>query len=160
MDPPVEFWAEVDCYGNARKQRSQDAEKLRSAIASRKLNLDFLRTCRRAQFEGSEVFYGENEFRFSGVSGHIIANLFVRKVSTEWLTSLTIAMPIHSTYSGQSNWRSNKYTYNDPNNISYSDTEDRRRNPYGTLPFPKWLEGGHFEFDGAFKHLAWNLSQR
>jgi hypothetical protein len=144
LDEPLEFWAEVDCLGSYKKQRAQDASTLRSLIETRDLNLSFLRTCRRIHAEGSEVFYGENEFRFSGVSRHMIANLFVRKIYKQhfqWLTTLTIAMPFHNTYSSQSIWRSRRYTYNDPNDA---------------LPFSEWRDCW-FEFDAAFEHLVWNL---
>lgn len=51
--------------------------------------------------EDYEVFYGENEFRFSAINGHVVANLFIRKIYKQhfqWIKKLTMTMPFYLDY--------------------------------------------------------------
>lgn len=61
--------------------------------------LGLLRTCKVIHQEASEIFYGQNKFRFSGIDGCIVASAFLHTIhpkNWQWLTSLTIAMPFSS----------------------------------------------------------------
>ncbi|CAO2649858.1 Nn.00g011500.m01.CDS01 [Neocucurbitaria sp. VM-36] len=81
FEEPIEFYARTDSVNHDYWVRKDTHTFLMNLIKRRLLNLGFLRTCRTVQSEGSEVFYGENEFRFSGLNGHMVANLFIRKIS-------------------------------------------------------------------------------
>jgi hypothetical protein len=76
--------------------RKNNKKWLPEQIKFRRLNLSLLRTCRTINVEGSQVFYGDNEFRFSEINGHMVANLFVRKIYKQhlcWIKALTIPIP-------------------------------------------------------------------
>jgi hypothetical protein len=52
--------------------------------------------------EAAEVFYGKNEFRFSGLNGHVSAAAFTHTIGLrhlQWLTNLTIGMPFRPVFS-------------------------------------------------------------
>jgi hypothetical protein len=65
-------------------------------IKRRKGNVGILRLCKTVYDEAAEVFYGENEFRFSAVNGQMVAAAFVhhiRKRHAKFIKTLAIGMP-------------------------------------------------------------------
>ncbi|KAH7066285.1 hypothetical protein BKA63DRAFT_496133 [Paraphoma chrysanthemicola] len=82
LDSPLEFWPNLI--------------SIIKRSGRRELNLSLLRTCRKVHTEAAEVFYGENEFRFTGLAGHIVVNLFVRKIYKQhfqFIKHLTMSIP-------------------------------------------------------------------
>lgn len=77
------FWAHCSTPEQTSRARAFNLCKMHALLKRRSLDLGFLRTCRQTHTEGSEVFYGENEFRFSARNGHPVANLFMPKVKQQ-----------------------------------------------------------------------------
>ncbi|KAF3038646.1 hypothetical protein E8E12_005295 [Didymella heteroderae] len=78
-------------------QRRLDKKFYRRIFNRENVNLGFLRVCKQVNAEAAQVFYGQNEFRFSGTNGCIVAAAFVYTIkarNTHWLAHLTIAMPL------------------------------------------------------------------
>jgi hypothetical protein len=74
-------------------------KKLSKAIRSRTLYLGLLQTSMLINLEAAEIFYGMNEFRFSGVHGHIAAAVFAYTIgprNLSWIHMLTVVLPIRS----------------------------------------------------------------
>lgn len=96
-EKPFEFWPEVGCgkggvLGDWGGRRLQDLYR----YPPRKFNLQLLRICWQIYFEIAQVFYSRNEFRFSGVNGHMLAYAWMTKIGRRnWghIRSLTIGMP-------------------------------------------------------------------
>lgn len=134
--------------------RKKAVRKLCALIKSRNLNLTLLRTCRRIHAEGSEVYYGENEFRFSAMKGHMHANLFMRKIYKQhyqWLKILTIAMPICG--------RGKMFSQQDMNRaLSCSLTQSSDRNQWAQPLFASWHDKD-FCYEEAFEHLMQKLTR-
>ncbi|KAF2014008.1 hypothetical protein BU24DRAFT_250716 [Aaosphaeria arxii CBS 175.79] len=101
---PIEFWPETGvCDGDHRFDRYREAkltrEKFSKLTSSGDLNLKFLRVNRLINAEASQVFFGENEFRFSAINGQMAANIWMRRIYQRhyrWLKSITIAVPFYS----------------------------------------------------------------
>jgi hypothetical protein len=147
FDDPIEFWPETTTTGGDFYYRNKNRNHMRYLLKNRKLNLDFLRTCRTVHAEGSEVFYGENDFRFSAINGHMTANLFVRKIYKQhfqYLTALMIPMPFQS---------ADKSTYNSNNNPFSNRTYALWS---GAVPFSSWQDK-LFKYEEALDHLLGNL---
>jgi hypothetical protein len=145
LGQPLELWAESDTANHTYWLRVQNKKNLLYQIRKRQLNLSFLRTCRMVHIEGSELFYGENEFRFTSVNGHMVANLFVRKIYKQhfqWIKELTMAMPF---YIGEyvHPWSSSKRKYNDINPL---------------LPSSDWADK-EYDYLAALQHLVWNFKR-
>lgn len=99
LPEPMELWAETGDLKADHRVRSSTGAYYRRLINSRRLNLSFLRTCKQIHEEAAQVFYGQNEFRFSGKNGVMIACGFIHKISVphwKWIQHLTIAMPLCS----------------------------------------------------------------
>lgn len=123
--------------------RFEKKKELLRLIKKRELNLSFLRTCRLVHNEASEVFYGENEFLFTAINGHMVANLFIRKIYKQhfqYINELKIPMPLYIS-SDYHPWRSNTHRYN---------------NIVPQLLATNW-EDKNFDYVQAWKHLAWNM---
>jgi len=60
------------------------------------LAVPLLRTCKQINDEGSEFYYGRNEWRFESQGGHILALRFLGQIGPQqakWLRRLTICTP-------------------------------------------------------------------
>ncbi|KAF2729312.1 hypothetical protein EJ04DRAFT_556187 [Polyplosphaeria fusca] len=109
LDRPMELWAKTNEREHDWPVRWRDIAFWRKLIRSRKLNLGLFRVCKQLNLEAAPIFYGENEFRFSGINGHIVAHSMfftIRQRNFQWLKSITIAMPFFSNNEGcfASNW--------------------------------------------------------
>ncbi|KAF1995754.1 hypothetical protein P154DRAFT_566568 [Amniculicola lignicola CBS 123094] len=102
VDSPFEFWPEEEssdyvlAHVNTYRKRVTNFRKLEKLIKRRGGNLRLLRTCKQVNMEASPVFYGENQFRFSGRDGHTIAYCFTWNMGwnrLQWLTNITIGAP-------------------------------------------------------------------
>ncbi|KAH7092525.1 hypothetical protein FB567DRAFT_588799 [Paraphoma chrysanthemicola] len=141
LDSPLEFWAESDTYVHTFRLGAGDKTRLLDLIGRRELNLSLLRTCRQVQTEAAEVFYGENEFRFTGLNGHMVANLFVRKIHKhhfQFIKHLTMSIPL------------NYDEYTDPTSVGKRD--EFRVNILSN----SWIDK-EYEYVEAWEHLIWNL---
>ncbi|KAJ4364122.1 hypothetical protein N0V83_009577 [Neocucurbitaria cava] len=145
FEEPIDFLPQTDSQNHDYWVRKDCHAYFRRLLNQRRLNLSFLRTCRAVQSEGSEVFYGENEFRFSNVNGHMVANLFIHKIYKQhfmFITQLTIPMPFPT--------RNREH----PNSIR---TRDNFR---ASLPTQSWLDNGtRINYVPTFEHLVWNLNR-
>jgi hypothetical protein len=90
--------------------------------------------------EGSEVFYGENEFRLSAINGHMVANLFIRKIYKQhfqWIKKLTLTTPFYLDYDRHL-WSS--------------------RDMVPLIPPSNWADK-EFGYVQTLAHLVWNLKR-
>ncbi|KAF2029503.1 hypothetical protein EK21DRAFT_112876 [Setomelanomma holmii] len=98
LDKPIEAWAETgDQYEDHRLRRRSKKEY--GKLFKHEHNLRLLRTCKRVNAEATGTFYGGNDFRFSGLNGHMVAYAWLTKIGPRnrcLLTSLTVAMPFRS----------------------------------------------------------------
>lgn len=109
---PIELWAESgEVYKNQKLRRRNKAIMNRTVFAGRRrcVNLGLLRTCKQVNMEGAEIFYGHNEFRFSGKNGHMAAFAFVTKIgprNLDFMKTITCALPLRSSDEGMygENW--------------------------------------------------------
>jgi hypothetical protein len=98
-DEPFEFWPETSYKKSSARVRRPNQKELRNSLRTRELNLALLRTSKLVYEEAAEIFYGLNEFRFSGCHGHVVAAAFAYTIGPrhlQWLTNLTIGMPFRA----------------------------------------------------------------
>jgi len=62
--------------------------------------VQILRVCRQINKEGSEVFFGENRFRFWMPHGFLNVRYRLRRQNFNWLKELTISVPFASNHFG------------------------------------------------------------
>lgn len=112
LPEPIELYPEA---GDSRKDfvaRTRPCRRYYGRLTgSKKLCIGLLRVCKTIHQEAAEVFYGENEFRFSGINGHVVAFAFTHTIGfrhLKFLKTLTIAMPL---------WSGGHGSYNDDLNI-------------------------------------------
>ena len=74
---PPEFWPETGHFNRDFHMRIVVRHRTRH-----KLHLQLLRTCKVVNSEAAEIFYGKNEFRFSGINGCVIASAFVFTINS------------------------------------------------------------------------------
>lgn len=94
---PIEFWPDTGTGRQDFWQRCHDGKFYRRCFNRRNINLGLLRVSEQVNEEAYQVFYGQNEIRFSGINGCIIAAAFVYTIkarNTRWLTNVTIAMSL------------------------------------------------------------------
>jgi hypothetical protein len=109
-----------------------------------------LRVCKRIHPEAAEVFYGENEFRFSGVNGWIVVNAFVATIGirhARFVKVLTIGMPF---------WAKNRGCTYGTSRCLDSSTQRERLEGIMLWTYPSKL-GSYY--DSAFDLLSWNLAK-
>lgn len=98
LDEPIELWPETgDVYADQKRCRRNAVILKRKLCTKRAHNLGLLRTCNQINAEVAVVFYGQNEFRFSGVNGNIATYAFITKIgrrNLKLLKSITMAMPL------------------------------------------------------------------
>lgn len=158
-DEPLELWAESgDVYKDQRLRRRNAAIMKHKVFNNRRgfVNLGFMRTCKQINIEATEVFYGHNEFRFSGKNGHMAAFAFVNKIgprNLDFMRSITMALPIESTDEGRygenwnpSNWRRIHEVY------------DKMPFPYSPKPFRYRKQYKRLQYGAAWCHLAGKLA--
>jgi hypothetical protein len=106
----IELWAETgDVYADRRRRRENRTILRRRFGKNEESNLGLLRTCKQVNTEAAELFYGKNEFRFSGINGHMAAWAFVSKIgrhNLNFIKSITLSMPFWSVSRGMygENW--------------------------------------------------------
>lgn len=67
LDEPIELWAEPNDTPKDQRRHLVNATVLREPfLRGGDVKLEFLCTCKQISFEASEIFYGDNDFRFSG----------------------------------------------------------------------------------------------
>lgn len=89
---PIEFWAETGDSLTNYICRHRDIKNIGTSLA-------LLRTNKVVNNEATEIFYGKNEFRFSGLNCCIMASAFLYTLTprnSQWLTNITIAMPFRT----------------------------------------------------------------
>jgi len=65
---PIEFLPDTGSDRQTFCQRHHDEKFYRRLFNRNNINLGFLRACKQVSREAAEVFYGQNEFRFSGTN--------------------------------------------------------------------------------------------
>jgi hypothetical protein len=98
-DEPFEFWPETSYKKSSARVRRPNRKELRNSLRTRELNLALLRTSKLVNEEAAEIFYGLNEFRFSGCHSHVVAAAFAYTIGPrhlQWLTNLTIGIPFRA----------------------------------------------------------------
>ncbi|KAF2822603.1 hypothetical protein CC86DRAFT_410199 [Ophiobolus disseminans] len=81
LDQPIELWVETGyALKNQRCRRVNAAILWRTFRRGGDVNLGFLCTCKLVNFEATEIFYGENKFRFSGNNGLMTAYAYITKI--------------------------------------------------------------------------------
>ncbi|KAF2002106.1 hypothetical protein P154DRAFT_595045 [Amniculicola lignicola CBS 123094] len=122
LDDPIEFWPEtrVFCWEHIAHQRNR--KELSDLVSSHDLNLSFLRVCKQLNAEAAPIFYSKNEFRASGINGHMVAYAFVATIgrNARHLTHLTFAVPFWSQRWGVFN----KYLRNVDSSVAAQQLED------------------------------------
>ncbi|KAF2662085.1 hypothetical protein K491DRAFT_340258 [Lophiostoma macrostomum CBS 122681] len=96
FEDAIEIWPEVGSATNDRTAKYRAVQQWSRLIRRRKLNLGILRLCKVVHDEASEVFYGENEFRFSAVNGQMVAAAFIHHIRprhAKHVQALAIGMP-------------------------------------------------------------------
>lgn len=115
LDGPVEVWAETgdqDEDHKVHRRRGRAHRKLFKQVH----NLRLLRTCKQILFEASPFFYRRNDFRFSGLNGHMVAYAWILKIGPRnwpYIESMTIGMPLRSYQRGclGRNWNPSIWTW-------------------------------------------------
>jgi hypothetical protein len=81
-------------------RRVKNGHKLQKLFRTKGVhNLGLLRTSKQVNLKVAEIFYGNNEFRFSGLNGHMVASAYAMKIglrNLNFIQSITIAMPFLS----------------------------------------------------------------
>ncbi|KAF1930465.1 uncharacterized protein M421DRAFT_90995 [Didymella exigua CBS 183.55] len=92
----VQLWPDIRVRQQDFWQRRHDYKFYRRIFNRKNVNLALLHVCKRVNAEVVEVSHGQNELRFSGTHGFIVAAAFVYTIevqNTRWLMDLSIAMP-------------------------------------------------------------------
>ncbi|KAI4617004.1 uncharacterized protein J4E87_008516 [Alternaria ethzedia] len=157
FDEPIELWPETGDMDTEYYRRVRNGSRLRKMFGRRGArNLGLLRTCKQVCAEATEVFYGNNEFRFSGLNGHMVAYAFATKIGPRnlgFMKSMTMAIPCRSEDRGcmASHW--NPHTWL------------RTHDVYDLMPFPyPWTKGKlrkrfpRLDFEDSWSSLAWMLA--
>ncbi|KAF2662084.1 hypothetical protein K491DRAFT_340324 [Lophiostoma macrostomum CBS 122681] len=88
---PIEIWPACE------NPSTDEALKIRARrYLSWYTTSGLLHVCRLIHMEAAQVLYGESDFRFSGVNGHVVANAFIAGIGSRnarYLKYLTIGMP-------------------------------------------------------------------
>ncbi|KAI4688264.1 uncharacterized protein J4E84_005195 [Alternaria hordeiaustralica] len=157
FDEPIELWPETGDMDTEYYRRVRNRSRLRKMFGRRgPRNLGLLRTCKQVCAEATEVFYGNNEFRFSGLNGHMVAYAFATKIGSRnlgFMKSMTMAIPCRSGDRGcmASHW--NPHTWL------------RTHEVYDLMPFSyPWTKGKlrkrfpRLDFEDSWRSLAWMLA--
>jgi hypothetical protein len=91
---PIELWPHV--IDNVRWRSNIKRQKAFRRYESLYPALGLLRVSRLINEEASQVFYGENEFRFSGINGWMVFSAFLNTIGPSqyrFLTHVTIHVP-------------------------------------------------------------------
>lgn len=101
---PIELWAEDKSDRRAAHWKYRRA----TMTLSGHLPVRILRCCKALNEEGGQIYYGENEFRFSGsLNAWVIACGFLFTIGprhSKWLTSLTLANLHAHRYAWPDHW--------------------------------------------------------
>jgi hypothetical protein len=157
FDEPIEMWAETGhVYADQKVRRQTKGALKRTFWHRRAVNLGLLRTCKQINTEAAEVFYGDNEFRFSGTNGHMVAYAYLKKIgprNLDFFRSITIAVPVPSNNRGMygENWN--------------PETWMRINEVYDRAPFPyprdtarnRWFYA-RLDYIDSWCALAWMLT--
>lgn len=95
----MELWAETGDFNEDYNTRNRTGYAYKRMIKPRNLSLGLVGLHKQYGSEAAQVFYGQNEFRFSGVNGVMIACDFIHKIGIRnwnWAQHLTIGMPLTS----------------------------------------------------------------
>lgn len=148
---------EPDQLQHVRRARQKNTRQLKQKfLYDLEVNLGFFRTCKQIYCEATKVFYGQNEFRFSGLNGHMVAFAYMSKIGARnfaFMESMTIAMPFRSYDRGGYAVHWNPCTWRRVNEV------------YDNLPFPypgqRQQDRRRFprlEYEQAWHALAWRLA--
>jgi len=103
LSRPIELWPECDTPDVAQQHKSiaRNFQYLKHKLSRRHFNVGLLRTCKLINYEARDIFYGCNEWRFSGLNGWMVANAFLYTIGANNIKSiknLTLPMPVVYTF--------------------------------------------------------------
>jgi hypothetical protein len=116
-----------------------------------------LRTCKQVNVEAAEIFYGKNEFRFSGLNGHVVAYAYATKIGRRnlgFMKSITFVMPFRSSDRGDRavNWCPSNWT-------RLNELYDRMPFPYPRRTYQDRKRFPRLDFEDSWLKLAWMLAE-
>jgi hypothetical protein len=107
---PIDLWPETDdpIASHHTTTTSRNMQYVRAKMRQHGVNLNLLRVSRQVRFEATRCFYEENEWRFSGTNGWLVAAAFmfnVAKFGWQHIRCVTLPFPFRDLGHGRAQQR-------------------------------------------------------